>query len=263
MSDQREPQGVGARLKARREERRMTLAQIAAITKISKSFLDSIERDDIKRLPGGIFLRAFVRAYASELGLDPEPVVSDFLAQFPDLENQPVPRAEVYIEPPARSLMTPLLQRVAAIGVPVLAVVVLAVWWVAGARARHTEPLAAERIAATATEIPAPSAAPADAVVRAGGARGTAAPAVSLAVTANAQCWLSATIDGQPTMTRLVSPGEQIALTADRELVLKIGDATAVTIRLNGEPMRTLGAAGEVVTVRLDRANLQDFLARP
>lgn len=235
----------------------MTLAQIAAITKISKSFLDSIERDDIKRLPGGIFLRAFVRAYASELELDPEPVVRDFLAQFPDLENQPVPRAEVYIEPPARSLMTPLLQRVAAISVPLIAVVVLAVWWMAGARARQTEPPVGERIATTAVAL-APSVTRTDAVVRAGGA-----PAVSLAVTANAQCWLSATSDGQPTMTRLVTPGEQIALTADRELVLQIGDAAAVTIRLNGAPMRTLGAAGEVVTVRLDRANLQDFLARP
>jgi cytoskeletal protein RodZ len=44
--------------------------------------LEALERSDIKRLPGGIFTRAFVRAYAAEVGLDPEQAVQDFLAQF-------------------------------------------------------------------------------------------------------------------------------------------------------------------------------------
>ena len=70
------PTGVGAELRRRREERQISLRQIAATTKISPSALEAIERDDIKRLPGGIFTRAFVRAYASELHLDPEPIVT-------------------------------------------------------------------------------------------------------------------------------------------------------------------------------------------
>ena len=62
----------------------MSLRQIANTTKISSGFLEAIERDDLKRLPGGIITRAFVRAYAAELGVDPERALHDFLAQFTD-----------------------------------------------------------------------------------------------------------------------------------------------------------------------------------
>src|SRR5262245_36990962 len=83
------PTGVGAGLRQRREERRISLRQIAASTRISPGALEAIERDDIKRLPGGIFTRAFVRAYATELGLDPERTLAEFLEQFPASDVYP------------------------------------------------------------------------------------------------------------------------------------------------------------------------------
>ena len=73
----------GSRMKRMREERGVTLRQIADATKISKAFLEALERNDISRLPGGIFSRAFVRSYAIEIGLDPEQTVREFLVQFP------------------------------------------------------------------------------------------------------------------------------------------------------------------------------------
>ena len=66
-----------------RETRGISLRQIADVTRISVSALEALERNDISRLPGGIFTRAFVRSYASEVGLDPEHTVRDFIAQFP------------------------------------------------------------------------------------------------------------------------------------------------------------------------------------
>jgi cytoskeleton protein RodZ len=45
--------------------------------------LEAVERDDIKRLPGGIFTRSFLRSYATEVGLDPDTTVDEFLGQFP------------------------------------------------------------------------------------------------------------------------------------------------------------------------------------
>jgi cytoskeleton protein RodZ len=74
---------LGATLRRAREARKLSLQQIAAITKISVGVLEALERNDISRLPGGIFSRAFVRAYASEIGLDPDETVRDFLTQFP------------------------------------------------------------------------------------------------------------------------------------------------------------------------------------
>jgi len=73
----------GARMRQARELRGVSLRQIAEATKISVSALEALERNDISRLPGGIFSRAFVRSYAAEIGVDPEQTVREFLAQFP------------------------------------------------------------------------------------------------------------------------------------------------------------------------------------
>jgi cytoskeletal protein RodZ len=78
------PEGdFGARMRHAREQRGVSLRQIAEATKISVSALEALERNDISRLPGGIFSRAFVRSYAAEIGVDPEQTVREFLAQFP------------------------------------------------------------------------------------------------------------------------------------------------------------------------------------
>ena len=67
MTERSDTGSVGARLKLARESKGVTLRQIANTTRIAVSALDAIERDDVKKLPGGIFARSFVRAYAGEL----------------------------------------------------------------------------------------------------------------------------------------------------------------------------------------------------
>ncbi len=77
-------EGLGARLRAERERRGVSLPAIAASTKVNASLFDALERDDISRWPQGIFRRSFVRAYAQAIGLDPEETLKEFLDQFPD-----------------------------------------------------------------------------------------------------------------------------------------------------------------------------------
>src|SRR5467141_1824013 len=81
MSGDRPPEGFGAKLRDARERRGISLRQIANATKISVA---ALERNDISRLPGGIFSRAFVRSYAIEVGLDAEATIQEFIAQFPN-----------------------------------------------------------------------------------------------------------------------------------------------------------------------------------
>src|SRR5437763_10724339 len=95
MTAERTATGFGPMLRDARERRGMTLRQIATATKISIAVLEALERNDISRLPGGIFGRAFVRSYAIEVGLDPETTIQDFIAQFPhDSVTQGHPTAE-------------------------------------------------------------------------------------------------------------------------------------------------------------------------
>jgi cytoskeletal protein RodZ len=83
----------GAHLRQAREQRGVSLRDIAERTKISVLALEALERNDISRLPGGIFTRAFVRAYAREVGLDPDDAIRRFVARFPDVAAEEAPRA--------------------------------------------------------------------------------------------------------------------------------------------------------------------------
>ena len=72
---------------------------IADRTKIPVQTLEALERDDVSRLPGGIFLRSFVRAYAAEVGLDPEQAVRRFVSRFPNGDRAVADVSEAASEP--------------------------------------------------------------------------------------------------------------------------------------------------------------------
>lgn len=92
---------LGAQLRRRREQRGISLETIARQTKIKRSLLEALERDDVSGWPGGLFRRAFVRAYAQAIGLDPESTVRDFLASFPDQPPTQLQTAHVAAASPA------------------------------------------------------------------------------------------------------------------------------------------------------------------
>jgi transcriptional regulator with XRE-family HTH domain len=83
--------GFGNRLRLERERRRITLASIAADTKISLALLQGLERDDVSRWPSGIFRRSFIRGYAQAVGLDADVIEREFFEYFRDPVEAPRP----------------------------------------------------------------------------------------------------------------------------------------------------------------------------
>jgi cytoskeletal protein RodZ len=125
----------GARLKAAREDSGVSLRQLSAATKISVAALEALEKDDFSRLPGGIFGRAFVRAYAIEVGLDPDRTVHEFVAELTRVERDAVTVAQrVGVTPEDRAFAE--RQRLALIWLRFAAVIALGcavgvlVWWI-------------------------------------------------------------------------------------------------------------------------------------
>jgi len=89
----------GDKLKRERELRGVTLEEISKATKIGTRALKALEDEHFNQLPGGIFNKGFVRAYAKFLGLDEEQMVADFVAaqgdqQKPDLMASLAVKAE-------------------------------------------------------------------------------------------------------------------------------------------------------------------------
>ncbi len=77
-------ESFGARMREQRERQQVALSTIAEQTKIKVSLLEAMERDDVSHWPSGIFRRAFIRAYAHAIGLDPDVVLREFLELYPD-----------------------------------------------------------------------------------------------------------------------------------------------------------------------------------
>ena len=69
----------GDRLRREREQRGISLDDISLTTKIRAGLLQALEEEKFDRLPGGIFNKGFVRAYARHLGLDEDQLVADYL----------------------------------------------------------------------------------------------------------------------------------------------------------------------------------------
>src|SRR5437016_1755861 len=70
----------GERLEHERSKRGVTLQDMADATKISSRMLRALETEEFEKLPGGIFNRGFVRAYARHLGIDDDAAVADYNA---------------------------------------------------------------------------------------------------------------------------------------------------------------------------------------
>jgi transcriptional regulator with XRE-family HTH domain len=79
-----ERRAFGDRARRQRERRGVSLEAIAQATKVSASLFAGLERGDCSRWPGGVYSRAYVRAYAEAIGLDADEAVEDFTAAFAD-----------------------------------------------------------------------------------------------------------------------------------------------------------------------------------
>jgi cytoskeletal protein RodZ len=126
----------GGKLREAREGRGIALRQIAATTRISVAALEALERNDISKLPGGIFTRSFVRSYAAEVGLDPDQAVREFVERFgTEPPPEPVVVAEISDEErafEARRQAAILTVKVVVVLLLVAIVVAFFIW-----RARH------------------------------------------------------------------------------------------------------------------------------
>lgn len=71
---------VGRFLRERREERRMSIAEIARATRMPASSVERIESDQFDELPGEVFVRGFLKAYAQAVGLPADDVLARYTA---------------------------------------------------------------------------------------------------------------------------------------------------------------------------------------
>jgi transcriptional regulator with XRE-family HTH domain len=71
------------RLRRHRQRSRISLEEIAEATNVKRELLEALENNDLSQWPRGLYARAWIRAYASAVGLDPVDTVDEFCRLFP------------------------------------------------------------------------------------------------------------------------------------------------------------------------------------
>ena len=269
---------VGTTLRTARELRGLQVAQLAAATKIPVGILLAIEDNHFEKVPRGIYLRGFIRAYAREVGLDSTEMIEQFLPEKATtlsaatgtdapFEGTAAPVEPVHIDPEGPRWRLDLGY---AVVVPALVFGLISFNPIGASDSTPAAPPAAAPTAPAAV-APAPPPAGTDAAAVTAGAAdtmpdalnaiATAGGALRVEILARGECWVKAVVDGQPVVARLLQPGERVTVDASHDVVLRVGDPAAFGYSINGLPGPPLGEAGVAVTVRFTSDGRQAALA--
>jgi cytoskeleton protein RodZ len=253
---------IGAQLRAAREARGLSLGTLSERTRVQLRFLTAIEQNDLTLIPPRPFGRGFVRAYADEVGLEPEDTANQYFAQFPSTRTPGEVRVLV-IKPDILLDSSSVLASQwggLATAVAILILVVATAVSLGRRGETTTEARVSEsRPPAAPQEKPVGAAASAQAaqppVGTTGGTRTEPVAPLRIEFTITRVCWISAKADGQQIIYRLLQPGERQTLTASKEVQLRVGDAGAVTWTVNGRNPGPMGAAGQVRDISITPEN--------
>jgi cytoskeleton protein RodZ len=264
----------GGKLRLARERRGTSLRQISATTKISIAALEALERNDVSKLPGGIFSRSFVRSYATEVGLDPDETVREFLERFqpaPTPTRSPAAHVEtVHASVPEEEIAFESQQRIAGVVLKLLLIsiplIVLVLYFTMRTRTGPVSSAASTPPPTVATSSTPPATEPTPAAVPIGTSPTATAVAtagvtgMTLELHTTEECWVRLTADGKRALSRLMKEGEKETVEVQDKVVIEVGNAGGFGFSINGRPGKSLGGPGTVRTVIITKDTLPQFL---
>ncbi len=281
---------LGEWLRERREALGIDLQQAQADTRIRSRYLEALESGDFQCLPDPVVGRGFVKNYASYLGLDVEEAArlySAAVAPVPQVTVAPDesnPFASGTFEPVALHEMPGHARRWLWL-VPALllvAALVAVAWWqypriapyLAWLNSRPATPTAVVEEADKGLPTAAPTQTAKAAPKSATHAPTKAAPTLTMTPTRRPSAtptttiytgiflelaftdtsWLQITVDGVRDFQGELPAGTYKSWFGEQSIEVRIGNAAAVSLTLNGEKLGTLGGAREVVELVFEKA---------
>ena len=249
--------GFGEELRRNRLVREVSLESIANATKISKRYLEALERGDFSKLPAPVFTRGFIRAYAGYLGIEPEEMVNAYLSDV----AATAPRGDGFGTISAGRSWPRSAWLFGAIGLAVAVLLAGAAW----RYANRPRPVAVKAtvlppvpVSPLIREIP-----PASSAADPASSAGAAVAPLSLSLTLQEDCWTELFGDERLIFSGTLKKGETRRFEARNDFRLTLGNARAATIAVNGRELPALGGPGQVVRdLRIDAAHLNELISR-
>ncbi len=239
-------EGVGRRLRRAREEKGLSLAQVAASTRISERHLQLIEQDQFSELPARTYVFGFSRTYARALGLDEAEIVASLRAEL-DNQTEQRPRYTPAFEPgdPAKAPPSAVVWA-SAIAVLLLAAGSYAFYARFMAPGADPAPLVTEEDSVTGADVATLS----DAQTTSGASVDGTAPDQVVFTALEDSIWVSFyEAGGRRLQQKLMAMGESFAVPADaRDPRIWTGRPDAFAVTIGGQDVEPL--AEEQVTIR-------------
>jgi len=272
---------IGEQLRKARLAQNLDLSQIADETKISKYYLEAIESNQIERLPGLFFYKAFVRQYSKLLKVDGKKLEAQINAEqgTPEVTIGEIRQART----PA-SLREPALRAANAVGGDlrlVLASVGLIAVLVGGSMVytwmqRPATTVITESKPLYAPSVEAKQQPPASVQVEPSGQTPglrsvvdnltpEAGPdsSVSLSLSATEATWITITSDGKTVYTGVLEPQQSKLLAGKQKVMIKVGNAAGLEVKWNGKPIGRIGDQKQVRTILFTEKEFQIFKPPP
>ncbi|WP_448379955.1 helix-turn-helix domain-containing protein [Gloeomargarita sp.] len=230
---------IGQYLRQVREEKHLSLEDIAARTRIQTRLLRAIEEGQVRELPEPIYVQGFLRQYANVLQLSEA------------LDLRELDLAPPVTQPPTLPAQTGSPLRPFHLYITYFALILGAIAVLSYVLGKSNSP-SPQPTPTAVTPTPATPSAPV-AVSPSPQARPAAPSELRVQVTLTGQSWLQVVADGQVVFEGMLNPGAKETWTAKKTLVLAAGNAGKVQVRVNDGPPQPLGAPGEVKEVTLTR----------
>lgn len=250
QEEQPEPEipTVGERLRAAREEKGLSLEDVAAQTRVPQRHLASIETGDWASLPAATYTIGFAKSYASAVGLDRSEIGNDLREEMGG-QRFTSSSADVF-EPadPRRTMPNGLV-----IGALVAVVVIIAV--LTFLNKRSLEQPAQEKATSTSAVAALPGAP--TAAVAPSAAAPAGSPQKPVVLTAVAPAWIQVKDQGKTLFEGMLQPGQtyNVPPTATAPM-LKAGKPEALKVTVGNATAPPIGPPGKVTTVSLAPASL-------
>jgi len=225
----------------------VSLAEIADVTKISKSYLQALEEERFDVLPAPVFAKGFLREYAKYVGLDPDEVVNSYLTARQD--GEPEALAQEASSARRRSFEWTSGLTLAGALVLLLGAIGFAGFWAErsqrGERGAPVPSPPLERatidLAVAEPAVTEPALAETVAVEPAGAPAGllpdpTRAAPLVVTIDFTEDCWVEVSVDDRRRLSELHVQGESLQIEAERRVDLTLGNPSGVSVEVNGEP---------------------------
>lgn len=245
---------VGEILRAERDKQGLTVKDVEKGTSIRALYIQAIEDGKYGVLPGEVYLKGFIRNYASFLGLDPQKMMEIYRENQVPQQSQPTQPVQQAQPAPAPAATRTDARRETkgggSTGRWLIALLVIALVaggaWAAMNYLNQPAPAPTPKPPQAQTPVqPAPTpatpkpAAPAPA---------PAARPVTVAAKYTADCWTQVIADGREIYEGIPKVGDSFTWNADQTMTVRLGNAAGVELTYNGQPQGRLGGAGEVIT---------------